>query len=172
MQHVYSKNGVNKKQNEIILIKDGKQYLNPTRELLESEGWILDAHEINPEELLQNEKDQLKKLIEAYDSSTNVNQFYYKGYPMWLDKATRVGLLLRFQSEDLIGKSVTNLWYEGSNFTLSVKEALQMLYFLEVYASACYDNTQAHLKAVDSLTSVEEVINYDYTLNYPEKPKF
>lgn len=170
--HVYSKNGVNKKQNEIILIKDGKQYLNPTKEMLEADGWVLHAIAINPEELLQNEKDQLKKLIEAYDSSSAVNEFYYKGYPMWLDKSTRVGLLLRFQSEDLLGKAVTTLWYDGHSFELSVKEALQMLYFLEVYASACYDNTQAHLKAVDSLASVEEVTNYDYSLNYPEKLNF
>lgn len=127
---------------------------------------------MSDEEKLNNEKEQLKKLIQAYDSSSDVNVFYYKGFPMWLDKSTRVGLLLRFQSEDLLGKSETTLWYEGYNFTLSVKEALQMLYFLEVYASACYDNTQAHLLAVDSLNSIEEVINYDYSLNYPEKLQF
>lgn len=169
---LYIKNGIVKNQNEIIIIKDDKQYLNPSKELLESEGWELYVQEITEEEELLMEKEQLKKLILAYDSSESVNEFFYSGFSMWLDKSTRVGLLLRFQSEDLIGKTTTNLWYNGVSFTLSVKEALQILYFLEIYASACYDNTQAHLKAVDSLTSIEEVVNYDYTLNYPEKLKF
>lgn len=166
---LYIKDGVIKKQSEIIIFKDGKQYINPSHELLLSEGWQVKSEEPSEEDLLQQEKDMVKSLIKAYDSSEAVNIFYYNEYPMWLDKSTRVGLLLRFQSENLLGKTETSLWYDGNSFTLSVKEALQMLYFLEVYASACYDNTQAHLKNVDALTDIESVRNYNYTLNYPEK---
>jgi hypothetical protein len=49
---------------------------------------------------------------------------------------------------------------------------VQMLYALEVYASACYDNTQRHLAAVDSLSTIEEIQSYDYTTGYPDKLKF
>lgn len=47
-----------------------------------------------------------------------------------------------------------------------------MLYALEVYASQCYDNTQRHLFDVTTLTSLEEIKTYDYTLGYPNKLKF
>lgn len=35
----------------------------------------------------------LDKLIEHYDSSLSVNSFLFNGNPLWLDKATRVGLV-------------------------------------------------------------------------------
>jgi hypothetical protein len=41
----------------------------------------------------------LKQAIKEYDSSNNINVFYVNNIPMWLDKNTRTGLLLRFQSE-------------------------------------------------------------------------
>ena len=47
-----------------------------------------------------------------------------------------------------------------------------MLYALEVYASACYDRTQAHLAAIDALETIEEIESYDYRVGYPEKLKF
>lgn len=43
---------------------------------------------------------------------------------------------------------------------------------IELYASACYDVTQMHLAAINGLTSVEEVKNYDYLAGYPEKLRF
>lgn len=170
---MYIKDGVIKSQNQIVVIKDGKQYLNPSKELLESDGWIEKTCNITEEEQaqleLEYEKEQVKALIKAYDESSAVNEFYYKGYPIWLDKSTRVGLLLRFQSEQSLGKDETNLWYNGVKFTLSVTEAIQLLCFLENYASACYDTTQAHISAVDSLDNIEAVKAYNYTINYPEK---
>ncbi len=38
-----------------------------------------------------------------------------------------------------------------------------MLYAIEVYASACYDNTQLHLANVDALQTIEDISVYDYT---------
>ena len=44
-----------------------------------------------------------------------------------------------------------------------------MLDGIELYASACYDNTQRHLTNIGALSTVEEILAYDYTLGYPEK---
>lgn len=50
--------------------------------------------------------------------------------------------------------------------------ALDMLDVIELYASACYDNTQRHLANIGALSTVEEILAYDYTLGYPEKLRF
>lgn len=115
-----------------------------------------------------------KKLAEiaAYDSSSSVNGFFINGIEVWLDKDTRAGLKLRFEAEIATGKTETTLWYEGMQFPLPLELAMQMLYAIEVYASACYDNTQSHYAAVKGMYSVEEINAYDYTVGYPEKLSF
>lgn len=80
-----------------------------------------------------------------------------------------VGLILRFQAEQASGQAQTALWYEGQQFTLDVADAIAMLYAIELYASACYDRTQAHLLAIDGLNTAEDVESYDCTTGYPEK---
>ena len=50
---------------------------------------------------------------------------------------------------------------------------LNMLQQLEVYAVKCYNQTSAHLAAIDDLTlTVEEILAYDFTAGYPEKLTF
>ena len=125
-----------------------------------------------PERTLYDAKTEKIGQIWAYDASENVNIFYVSEYPMWLDKATRAGLKLRFEAELAMGQTNTSLWYNRMEFPLATAEAVKMLYALEMYASACYDNTQRHLAAVESLETIEEVDKYDFTQNYPDKLTF
>lgn len=113
--------------------------------------------------------------IKLYDDSKHVNSFFIDGYQTWLDKATRVGLKLRFEAEKRLSKIQTTLWQDGKQFPLPLEgdvTALDMLDGIELYASACYDVTQMHLAAVNAMTSIEEIKQYDYTAGYPEKLKF
>ena len=121
---------------------------------------------------LDDAKREMKDTIAMYDSSNDVNIFYIQGLEVWLDKATRTGLKLRFEAEAAAGQTETILWYNNMQFPLTVELAIQMLYAIELYASACYDNTQKHLAAVASLETIEEVDNYDYTTGYPDKLGF
>jgi hypothetical protein len=77
----------------------------------------------------------------------------------------------RFNAEKSKGIEITNIWYNGINFVLSVDMAISMLLDLEIYASKCFDNTQRHLYNVTQLQTIEDINNYDYTLDYPEKLK-
>lgn len=115
-----------------------------------------------------------KKMAEiaAYDSSSAVNSFTINDIEVWLDKETRAGLKLRFEAEMVMGKTETTLWYEGIQFKLTLEQAIQMLYAIEVYASTCYDNTQRHYSLISISEDLDYVINYDYTTGYPEKLKF
>lgn len=152
-------------------------YSNPTDEMLFEDGWELyvpdqSSEEETLERLIYNEREHRKFDIELYDASENVNVFYIQDMPIWLDKAMRTGLMLRFNSELAMERENTTLWYNGMSFTLPLSSAIQMLYALEVYASECYDNTQLHLANVEKLETLEEIQEYDYRVGYPEKLRF
>lgn len=155
-----------KEASRIIIRTNGRQIFNPTEEQLLADGWMPYA---TPAPTLDQLKDRKRDELLAFDSSTEVNEFSIGGTPVWLDKATRAGLILRFQAEQASGQAQTTLWYEGQQFTLDVADAIAMLYAIELYASACYDRTQAHLLAIDGLNTAEDVESYDYTTGYPEK---
>ena len=60
----------------------------------------------------------------------------------------------------------------GIPFELKLVDAIQMLNAIELYASACYDNTQKHVAAINALTTAEEVEVYNYRTGYPAKLRF
>lgn len=121
------------------------------------------------EEVLRFAKDEMVKAITAYDSSSAVNEFSYRGVPLWLDKETRTGLAARFNAEEIMGKTETKLWAGTVGFAMSITDGRQMLYAVEIYASQCYDTTASHKAAVDELKTTDEVVAYDYTVGYPSK---
>lgn len=125
-----------------------------------------------PEQLLERAKDSKISDLERYDQSSNVNEFTFHSVPMWLDKATRDGLHLRLLAEQAAGKENTTLWFGTQSFEIPISSAFQLLYAIEVYASASYDRTAAHKAAIEALTSVEDVEGYDFTSGYPEKLNF
>lgn len=164
-----------KPANKIVIVKDGMQTFNPTEEMLLEDCWKIHEpvpYEPTEEEILNREKEYKIEEIFRHDSSIEVNGFYIEGHEMWLDKATRVGLKLRFDAEIANGQTNTALWYNGVQFPLELNSALHMLNAIELYASACYDNTQAHIANVKALEDVEAMKNYDYRTGYPEKLRF
>ena len=139
-----------------------------------SDKYITSMAKENPESL-EFHKALLRERILALDSSEHVNSFSIGGTKTWIDKATRVGLKLRFEAEKRLGKTETTLWQNGMQFPLPLVgdvTALDMLDGIELYASTCYDVTQMHLANIVTLTSVEEVKNYDYLAGYPQKLAF
>ena len=167
----YIKDDKIKTRNQIVIRKDGRQYINPTEEMILADGWqeyVTPIYEPTIEDYRNRKKDDILR----YDTSSEINVFYVSGIAIWLDKATRAGLLLRFQAEEAQGIEDTTLWYNGMQFPLKVEQAIQMLYAIELYASACYDNTQRHLAALDMLEDEESVKAYDYTTGYPKKLEF
>lgn len=142
---------------------------------MEELNYILSELGMQEEQKLPLMKEYLLKKIAAYDSSDEVNRFFIGEYPTWLDKATRVGLKLRFDAELARGLESTILWQNGISFPLPLVgegNAFQMLNAIELYASACYDNTQRHISAVGLLETTEGLVVYDYKKDYPEKLRF
>ena len=133
---------------------------------------IGEAIGMKEEQMIPWMKEQLKRAVKKYDKSKAVENFTIGGVDVWMDKETRTGLLLRFQAEKAIGKTDTVLWHDGMQFPLVVDNAIQMLYAIEVYASATYDKTAEHLANVDKLESVDALIAYDFKAGYPAQLAF
>ena len=170
---LYKKENQIKSLNRIVIIKDDMQTFNPTEEMVLADGWEeWIAPELTPEQILSNAKADKKREIDDYDTSHNVNEFYLNGEPMWFDKSMRGDLRFRFEAELKAEKENTVLWHNGHEHVLSLSDAMQMLYSLEVYASECYDNTQRHLIAIRSVDNMDDLAAYDYTAGYPEKLRF
>lgn len=114
-------------------------------------------------------REEVLKNIEAYDTSSAVNGFVLNGAEVWLDKGTRVGLMNSTTIAKATGQATTTLWLGNTKLEVACDKAIQLLSALEMYALECFNVTAAHKKAVGELTSVEEVLTYDYTKGYPAK---
>lgn len=174
---LYKKNGVIQFSDKIVIIKDDMQIFNPTEEMILEDGWVEYIKTVNiptptDEEILERYRSYKIEDIMKYDSSSEVNEFFLGETSIWLDKATRAGLKLRFEAEISMGKDNTTLWYDNIQYSLGLNKATQMLLAIELYASACYDNTQAHVANVKALENIEDIKNYDHRTGYPEKLRF
>ena len=109
--------------------------------------------------------------IEKYDSSSSVNSFLLNGMEVWLDKATRVGLMNSTTIAKSMGQQKTTLWLGSYQLEVDCDKAIQLLSALEMYALECFNVTAAHKKAVSELDNIEGVLTYDYKSGYPDKLK-
>lgn len=160
-----------KAANEIVIRTSTEQIINPSEAMILADGWVEYEPPVIVPTLEEIKANKIEAIL-AYDSSEAVNEFSMGGLPIWLDKATRAGLLLRFEAEGKVGRTETTLWNDGQSYTLPLETAQQILIALELYASACYDNTQRHIAEVQKMESKEAVEAYDYTTGYPAKLNF
>lgn len=109
--------------------------------------------------------------IEKYDASSSVNSFLLNGMEVWLDKATRVGLMNSTTIAKSMRQEKTTLWLGSYQLEVDCDKAIQLLSALEMYALECFNVTAAHKKAVSELDNIEGVLTYDYRAGYPEKLK-
>ena len=119
-------------------------------------------------DVLNSAKASVLADIEAYDTSTAVNGFMLNGQRVWLDKATRVGLMNSTSIAKAMGQPTTTLWLGDVKLVVECDKAIQLLSALEMYALECFNVTAAHKKAVSEMSTVESVLAYDYTAGYPK----
>ena len=106
--------------------------------------------------------------IASYDTSSSVNGFILNGMLVWLDKATRVGLMNSTTIAKATGQETTTLWLGGLKLVVDCDKAIQLLSALEMYALECFNVTASHKQAVSELTTIEDVEAYDYKAGYPK----
>ena len=107
--------------------------------------------------------------IASYDTSSSVNGFILNGMLVWLDKATRVGLMNSTTIAKATGQETTTLWLGGAKLVVDCDKAIQLLSALEMYALECFNVTAAHKSAVAELKTIKEVEAFDVTADYPQQ---
>lgn len=142
---------------------------NPTEDMLIKAGYK-EYQEPVPTESEKLEQAKVVKIAEitAYDTSSSVNGFMLNGLLVWLDKATRVGLMNSTTIAKAAGLETTTLWLGGLKLVVDCDKAIQLLSALEMYALECFNVTASHKAAVSELKTIEEVEAYDYKAGYPK----
>ena len=145
----------------------------PSVEQLESWGfeeWVEPTP--TPEELLARAKASKIAELEAYDASDAINSFSVDGKQMWVPADKRAVLRTSIEAYKALGaENITKVW-SGQDYTFPVAVWNTMLNKVEVYASECFNQTQRHAAAINTLNTLEEIADYDYTVDYPEKLEF
>lgn len=175
----YIKNDTIKMANNIIIKKDGFQIINPNEQQLLDDGWIKYTQpELSEIEIFNQKKQELVDNINIYDSSNEVNVCYIKYndvvFPYWANKLERGSLKSAVQDCISNGRNQYRLDLRDLQMSIVIpcQVILDMLSKLEVYAIDCYNTTTDHLYNINNISNIEELDNYDYTLNYPEKLTF
>ena len=120
------------------------------------------------EEPLKYMKKAMLYYIDVYDLSSAVNSFVLNGMEVWLDKATRVGLMNSTTISKTSGQETIILWLDGLKFVMDCDKAIQLLSALEMYALGCFNATASHKATVEKLKTIEEVEAYNYKAGYPK----
>ena len=169
----------------VLLLINGKEETKPvdsipnedgvvTTELVLQKQWVYDGVRLetggmtSEAALTAAAQKMVLAEIEKHDTSSAVNGFILNGQRVWLDKATRVGLMNSTTIAKAMGQPTTTLWLGDVKLVVECDKAIQLLSALEMYALECFNVTAAHKKAVSEMSTVESVLGYDYKEGYPE----
>ena len=122
-------------------------------------------------EPLEYMKKAMLYYIDMYDLSSAVNSFVLNGMEVWLDKATRVGLMNSTTIAKSMGQQKTTLWLGRYQLEVECDKAIQLLSALEMYALKCFNVTAIHKKTVNELDNINAILTYNYKSDYPDKLK-
>ena len=132
----------------------------------------LDGTEPTPAQLLALAKDEKQTAITEHDNSANVNSFTVGGIPMWLNFDQRSRLKATLDAIEGEGGTEMTKSFGGIDYTFTCVQWRSMINAVEVYAGQCQTVTQEHRNAIDVLTTIEKVQQYDFTTGYPSKLSF
>lgn len=125
---------------------------------------------------VEEAKEKLIAEITAYDNSSSVNGFILNGMlipwskndPNSPNVEKRMGLRQNIADKVALGEENISIWLKGMSFTMPCAQAEVLMRSIENYAYECFNVTASHKQAVSELTTIEEVIAYDYRTGYPK----
>lgn len=133
---------------------------------------MYDGMEIEEERQVTLLKEKLKEEIRRYDKSEAVEDFSIGGVHLWLKSEMRAKVRENLETAQQKGEENVTLRYEGMAFPMTVAMGWQLYFAVLDYARATWDVTEIHMAEVDKLTTLTEILAYDYTSGYPEKLSF
>lgn len=125
------------------------------------------------EEQLIDEVRNTKLLdLEQYDNSDSVNQFTINGIGTWFTPIERSNYTSSISAAKILGVENLTFYIESTAITVPTTQAEWMLAAVQLYADQCYITTKQHEYTIKQLESIDEIKNYDFTTNYPDKLEF
>lgn len=117
-------------------------------------------------------KNKLQELFD-YDNSPAVNSFTInKTILAWFTPAERNNYKQSIEAAKLLSKDKLTFIVNNNILEVSTRNAEIMLAMIQDYADQCYIQTVKHRFNIESLTNVDDIKGYDYTINYPDKLDF
>ena len=156
-----------------VLYSEQGTIINPTEEQMINAGWqvYVEPEPTNAEKLAAAKAEKIAQ-IEYYDASDNVEQFTINGTPRWLNHEVRQQIKTSVEAYIATGAETVTKIFDGVEYTFPCETWLQMLAALEVYAAEALNTTERHKINVEKMNNIQDVIDYDYTTDYPTKLVF
>lgn len=159
-----------KRKTDNITVKVITILKNETEQDFEEVDNIIDSN-VEDSKILKIEE------INKYDKSKDVESFYINDKRLWLSKEERSAIdrqIIARENNSLNDITLSFLTDDNEMifFTIDNTKAKGMLDLLEIYAGDALNATNKHIQNVLKLTTVEDINNYNYTTNYPEKLNF
>lgn len=128
---------------------------------------------IIPERTLEVAKYEKICEIDSYDTSSAVNNFKINDtLNAWFTVAERNNYCASTNAAKTVGLDTLSFFIGDIKLEIGTVMAEGMLAQIQLYADQCFIVTKQHKLNVESLTTIEEVDKYDYTIGYPEQLEF
>ena len=156
-----------------VLYTDNATIINPTEEQMIEAGWSVytEPEPTNAQKLAAAKAEKIAQ-IENYDASSAVEEFTINDVPMWLGHELRQQIRTSAVAYRASGYTDMTKVFNGAEFTFEIDVWLQMLNALEVYPAEALNTTERHKNAINAMDNIQDVIDYDYTQDYPTKLEF
>lgn len=151
------------------------KYMKMSPVYVEGETTITQNWELTPIPNIQMIKKYKLEDLKIYDSSSAINDFSINGISMWLNKNDRAALMYSIESEEQLGFISTSIYTNNIpsyKLEMPIQTAKTFLQALEIYAKTCYGVTKEHQNAIVALSDAQQIIDYNFTTNYPTKQSF
>lgn len=148
-----------------VIKLNGHDISNPTPEMIAEAGWKV---WVPPARTLEDAKIEKIEELNAYDQSSEILSFSFNGIDMWVNPTERTNYLMTVEAAEANG--MITVPFHGTNIsTIAAKNILNKVALYAMQVMAVTDN---HKDVINSLETIEDVDNYDYTVGYPERLNF
>ena len=164
--------------NKWVLLSDEQvAFHNEHPEASIKEVWDMEIAP-TPPRTLEEAKAEMIQTITEYDGSDSVNAFnvYDREHDItfegWFTPEERSNYKSSIDAAKLLGISALTFFIGNIELDVTPTQAEYMLAQIQLYADMCFIITKEHKIYVEGLDNIEDVDEFDYTANYPQKITF
>lgn len=171
------KTGLMKDEPLVRTLAGGRYRVNHPERLDEATNTVIASQDVvAADDAAAAARNFIGRLIDRHDKGKTVNSamLVSKGvdYEIWLPVSKRNELARSVQLWQKVGNEdyTLDLREHGVSLNVPCDALLHALEELECYAVKCYNATSLHMINIQMMEDAEEILRYDFTKGYPERP--